>query len=128
MTPGDVGSLIGGIVSVIGMIAGWLKVVRPWLKQRKINHLLKEANDNAIRDVIIGRPGGLANAITGEAGRAPLPGMAQRLNEVFDRIAAIEKLSDITIETRIITLEDYVTELQARMNHLYKLAEKHHPE
>jgi len=76
MSPVDAAVIIGTVIAVPGVIAGWAKWALPRLRAH--------ARDRrSMKDVLLGRPEGRANLVTGEPGQPRLPGIGERFSELM---------------------------------------------
>jgi hypothetical protein len=135
----EASNLINGsnIAAALATVFGTLFTVAvfgiPYWRRMHVRLLQNERTNKAVKEVILGRPAGEPNLITGEPGLPKLPGIAERMNGVNELASVLQTNQQIQIqlldtiakevrinsESRISKLEDLVEEMRSQLRALY---------
>lgn len=136
MSTADLIGSVGVTTGVLSLLGGFYRWGLPVVRERADQRRARYARDTAIQDVLLGRPAGEPNPVTGEPGVPELPSLGDRLVYVTELAhdlqstqmkqtnALKEIASEVKNTTRISAVEEIVQEHTLQIRTLHKQVEQ----
>jgi hypothetical protein len=133
MSAGDWIAAVGVTTGILTAGGSFYRWGVPHVRQRSNERRERRHREQAVQDVLLGRPAIDSNPITGEPGIPELPSMGERITYVTERVHELaERQADIgtkvssiadevksTTNNRLISLEDITNEHTAQIKALH---------